>query len=261
MWEHFSLKPFSVSVAHGFMNIQSIWKVPQYSGESKAQNSEEKELIFHSLKRLWGSEAPEYTENCYSSGVRLVGDGTHCHCFPSVTLFTSARPGDNRSSCGLLGLQDPASETWSLRNGDPSLLSSVLACAGGRLELAGATIYVDILSHFELKALTLLAMSSQSHPVPYVSSLDDSEKLKLVSRHTGLNGLRMTDIAPECCLTEPPIAVNFQDDSGLARMYRLLLPNPNSQSKCSQQMNSSAVQSAEQQSRQEGWEHCVKSIA
>ena len=91
-------------------------------------------------------------------------------CQPLMTKigmgrFISARPGDNVcSSRGLLGLQDAASETSSLRSWDPGLLNFVPACAGGNLECVGATVYLDILSHFELKALTLLAMSSQSHP-------------------------------------------------------------------------------------------------
>ena len=85
---------------------------------------------------------------------------------PPPPRFISARPGDNVcSSRGLLGLQDAASETSSLRSWDPGLLNFVPACAGGNLECVGATVYLDILSHFELKALTLLAMSSQSHPV------------------------------------------------------------------------------------------------
>lgn len=53
--------------------------MPQYSGESKAQKREEKELIFHPLKRLWG---PPRRENCYSSSVCVVGDGN------SLSLFS-----------------------------------------------------------------------------------------------------------------------------------------------------------------------------
>lgn len=46
---------------------------------------------------------------------------------PPPPRFISARPGDNFcSSCGLLGLQDPASETSSLRSWDPSRLSFYL---------------------------------------------------------------------------------------------------------------------------------------